>query len=97
MIIEERQQGSAKELQISEHYISQWLESYWTGFWEKDFYAFGERRTSSHHRFVCGKSCLTNVAECFEEVNKIDKGWTEDFVYMDFNKALDEVPDGRLV
>ena len=50
------------------------------------------------HGFVRGRSCLTNLAEFFEEVTKtIDKGRAVDVVYMDFSKAFDKVPHGRLV
>ena len=50
------------------------------------------------HGFVKGRSCLTNLIEFFEEVMEmIDEGRAVDVVYMDFNKAFDKVPHGRLV
>ena len=50
------------------------------------------------HGFVKGRSCLTNLIEFFEEVTKmIDEGRAVGVVYMDFSKAFDKVPHGRLV
>ena len=47
---------------------------------------------------MCGRSCLTNLLEFFEEVTrKVDEGKAVDVVYMDFSKAFDKVPHGRLV
>lgn len=52
----------------------------------------------SQHGFVKGRSCLTNLVEFFEEVTKeVDKGKAVDVVYMDFSKAFDKVPHGRLL
>ena len=52
----------------------------------------------SQHGFVRGKSCLTNLIEFFEKVTKeVDKGKAVDVVYMDFSKAFDKVPHGRLL
>ena len=49
------------------------------------------------HGFVPHK-CLTNLVEFFEVVTKtIDEGRAVDVVYMDFSKAFDKVPHGRLV
>ena len=48
--------------------------------------------------FVKGRSCLTNLIEFFKEVTKmIDEDRAMDVVYMDFSKAFDKVPHGRLV
>lgn len=45
--------------------------------------------------FVKGRPCLTNLFEFFEELTKcID---VVDVIYMDFNKAFDKIPHGRLV
>ena len=53
--------------------------------------------SESQHCFVRGRSCLTNLIEFFEEVMKIiDEGRAADVVYMDFSKAFDKVPHGRL-
>ena len=52
----------------------------------------------SQHGFVSGKSCLTNLIELFEGVTKkVDEGTAVDVVYMDFSKAFDKVPHGRLL
>ena len=54
--------------------------------------------TDSQHGFVRGRSCLTNLIEFFEEVTKqVDEGKAVDVVYMDFSKAFDKVPRGRLM
>ena len=50
------------------------------------------------HGFVRRRLCLTNLVEFFEEVIKmIDEGRAVDVVCMDFSKAFDKVPHGRLV
>ncbi|CAM5102996.1 unnamed protein product [Eretmochelys imbricata] len=48
---------------------------------------------------VCkGRSCLINQLEFFEGVNKhVDKGDPGDIVYLDFQKAFDQVPHQRLL
>eukprot|EP00061_Rhincodon_typus_P012101 g37605.t1 len=52
----------------------------------------------SQHGFVRERSYLTNMVEPFKEVFKcIDEGSAVDVVYMDFSKAFDEVPRGRLI
>ncbi|CAM4652894.1 unnamed protein product [Caretta caretta] len=52
----------------------------------------------SQHGFCKGKSCLTNLLELFEWVNKhVDKGDPVDIVYLDFQKAFDKVPHQRLL
>ena len=52
----------------------------------------------SQHGFMSGKSCLTNLIEFFEGVTKkIDECSAVDVVYMDFSKAFDKVPHGRLL
>ncbi|KAM7181807.1 uncharacterized protein RBU57_000458 [Macrochelys suwanniensis] len=52
----------------------------------------------SQHGFCKGKSCLTNLLEFFERVNKhVDKGDPVDIVYLDFQKAFDKVPHQRLL
>ncbi|CAM5114322.1 unnamed protein product [Eretmochelys imbricata] len=52
----------------------------------------------SQHGFCKGRSCLTNVLEFFEGVNKhVDKGDPVDIVYLDFQKAFDKVPHQRLL
>ncbi|KAG6933041.1 hypothetical protein G0U57_020115, partial [Chelydra serpentina] len=52
----------------------------------------------SQHGFCKGKSCLTNLLEFSEGVNKhVDKGDPVDIVYLDFQKAFDKVPHQRLL
>ena len=51
----------------------------------------------SQHGFVKGSSCLTNLTEFFEVTKEVDKGKAVDVVYMDFSKAFDKVPHGRLL
>ena len=47
---------------------------------------------------MSGKSCLSNLIEFFEGVTKkVDEGSAVDVVYMDFSKAFDKVPHGRLL
>ena len=53
---------------------------------------------NSQHGFRKGRSCLTNLLEFVEYVaNYIDKGEPVDVIYLDFQKAFDKVPHGRLV
>ncbi|CAM5148917.1 unnamed protein product [Eretmochelys imbricata] len=50
------------------------------------------------HGFCKGRSCLTNLLEFFEGVDKhVDKGDPVDIVYLDFQKAFDKVPHQRLL
>uniref|UniRef100_A0A8C3TGZ7 Ataxin 7 like 1 n=1 Tax=Chelydra serpentina TaxID=8475 RepID=A0A8C3TGZ7_CHESE len=52
----------------------------------------------NQHVFCKGKSCLTNLLEFFEGINKhVDKGDPVDIVYLDFQKAFDKVPHQRLL
>jgi len=52
----------------------------------------------SQHGFVKGRSCLTNLLVFLEKVtNCIDSGYPVDVIYLDFQKAFDKVPHGRLV
>ncbi|CAM5136677.1 unnamed protein product [Natator depressus] len=52
----------------------------------------------SQHGFCKGKSCLTNLLEFLEGVNKhVDQGDPVDIVYLDFQKAFDKVPHQRLL
>uniref|UniRef100_A0A8C3F3S5 Reverse transcriptase domain-containing protein n=1 Tax=Chrysemys picta bellii TaxID=8478 RepID=A0A8C3F3S5_CHRPI len=54
--------------------------------------------SNSQHGFCKGKSCLTNLLEFFEGVNKhVDKGDPVDIVYLDFQKAFDKVPHQTLL
>ncbi|CAM4564109.1 unnamed protein product [Caretta caretta] len=52
----------------------------------------------SQHGFSKGKSCLTNLLESFEGVNKhVDKEDPVGIVYLDFQKAFDKIPHQRLL
>ena len=52
----------------------------------------------SQHGFVKKKSCLTNLLEFNEFVTKqVDEGKAVDIIYLDFQKAFDKVPHGRLI
>ncbi|CAM4529159.1 unnamed protein product [Caretta caretta] len=52
----------------------------------------------SQHGFCKGRSCLTNLLEFLEGVNKhVNKGDPGDIVYLDFQKAFDKVPHQRLL
>ena len=47
---------------------------------------------------MSGKSCLTKFISFFEGVTKkVDEGSAVDIVCMDFSKAFDKVPHGRLL
>ena len=47
---------------------------------------------------AAGRSCVTNLLEYLEELSKlVDRGASVDVVYLDFAKAFDKVPIGRLV
>ncbi|CAM4553636.1 unnamed protein product [Lepidochelys olivacea] len=52
----------------------------------------------SQHGFCKGRSCLTDLLEFFEGVNKhVDKGDPVDIVDLDFQKAFDKVPHQTLL
>lgn len=52
----------------------------------------------SQHGFVQGRSCLTNLLDCFEQVySHMDEGSPVDIIYLDFAKAFDKVPHKRLM
>jgi hypothetical protein len=52
----------------------------------------------SQHGFKTGRSCATNLLEFFEPVTEAsDRGKPVDLVYLDFAKAFDKVPHGRLL
>src|SRR6218665_3674293 len=54
-------------------------------------------RKDSQHGLTRGRSCLTNLLECFEEVyERIDEGKPVDVIYLDFTKAFIKVPHKRL-
>ena len=52
----------------------------------------------SHHGFMNGRSCLTNLISFYDKVTCLeDEGKAVDVVYMDFSKAFDAVPHNILV
>ena len=52
----------------------------------------------SQHGFLKARSCLTNVLCFFEEITKwVDEGSPVDVIYLDSQKAFDNVPDQRLI
>ena len=54
--------------------------------------------TATQHGFRTGRSCLSNLLSFFDEVSKsIDSGTAVDAIYLDFAKAFDKVPHGRLL
>jgi hypothetical protein len=54
--------------------------------------------SSSQHGFTPGRSCSTQLVECFEDwLEAIDDGHSVDIIYLDFQKAFDSVPHQRLL
>ena len=54
--------------------------------------------TEHQHGFVSGRSCLTNLLEVLEAWTRIlDSGYGVDVIYLDYKKAFDTVPHGRLL
>ena len=52
----------------------------------------------SQHGFMKNRSCVTNLLQFLETVTDyIDKGYPVDVIYLDFQKAFDEVPHHRLM
>jgi hypothetical protein len=52
----------------------------------------------SQHGFIQERSCATNLLTFQEELTKcIDEGTPVDIFYLDFAKAFDKVPHGRLI
>ena len=50
------------------------------------------------HGFTNGRSCLTNLLETFESwTEDVDKGYSVDVIFLDFQKAFDKVPKKRLL
>jgi hypothetical protein len=54
--------------------------------------------SDSQHGFLAGRSCTTNLLTFQEEITKyLDEGIPVDVFYLDFAKAFDKVPHGRLL
>ena len=50
------------------------------------------------HGFMPGKSCLSNLLDAMKKVYDIQEGGANvDILYLDFMKAFDSVPHGKLV
>ena len=45
----------------------------------------------SQHRFMKGKSCLSNLISFYDRVTCLDEGKAVDVILPDFSKALDTV------
>ena len=63
-----------------------------------DFLDSNDAISKKQHGFVKGRSCLTNLLECFECWTKaLDEGFGIDLLYLDFRKAFDSIPLRRLI
>ena len=57
-----------------------------------------EQINPCQHRFVPGKSCVTQLIEVFEQIRyKLDNGEQIDVIYIDMSKAFDKVSHSQLV
>ena len=54
--------------------------------------------SDAQHGFLIGRSCLSNLFECFDKIDEIlNNGGDVDILYLDFQKAFDTVPHKRLI
>ena len=52
----------------------------------------------SQHGFISKRSCLTDILQFIETVtNYVDQGYPVDVIFLDFQKAFDKMPHGRLL
>ena len=52
----------------------------------------------SQHGFISNRSCLTNLLQFIETfTDYVDQGYPVDIIFLDFLKAFDKVPHGRLL
>ena len=52
----------------------------------------------SQHGFISKRYCLTNLLQFIEIVTDyVDQGYPVDIIFLDFQKAFDKVPHGRLL
>ena len=53
---------------------------------------------TSQHGFLDGKSCLSNLLNCFDKIDELLANDTDiDIIYLDFQKAFDTVPHKLLI
>jgi len=53
---------------------------------------------TSHHEFMNGRSCLTNLVSFYDKVTRlVDEGKAVGVVYLDFSNAFDTFPHNILV
>ncbi|EFA11997.1 putative RNA-directed DNA polymerase from transposon X-element-like Protein [Tribolium castaneum] len=63
-----------------------------------DFLVTTNRIPEEQHRFVPGRSIVSNLLCCLEDwTNIIDANKAADIIYLDFSKAFDRVPRRRLL
>src|SRR6266516_3839200 len=53
---------------------------------------------TTQHGFMKGRSCMTNLLICQQSImSMMDEGVPVDIIDLDFQKAFDKVPHGRLM
>ena len=64
----------------------------------EDFLERADRNTPEQHSFMRHRSCLSNLITAREHwCGLVDNGDPVDVVFVDFSKAFDRVPHGRLI